>query len=141
MPKRLNPNLAKIHRCYSVEEAAAIWGIHKQTVRNWIKAGLQTIDDSRPTLIHGNDLRQFVKDKNSRSKRPCAINEIYCVKCRKPQQPAMSMVDYVPSSDDRGCLTALCQSCESVINRFVSVAQLSIIKLKLDVSIRPDKNT
>ena len=141
MPKRLNSNLAKIHRCYSVEEAAAIWGIHKQTVRNWIKAGLRTIDDSRPTLIHGSDLRQFVKDKNSRSKRPCVINEIYCVKCRKPQQPAMSMVDYVPSSDDRGCLTGLCQSCESVINRFVSAAQLNVIKQKLDVTIRPSKNT
>lgn len=141
MPKRLNPNLAKIHRCYSVEEAAEIWVIHKQTVRNWIKSGLQTIDDSRPALIHGNDLRAFIKNKNSNNKRLCAIHEIYCVKCRKPQKPAMSMVDYIPSSDDRGCLTGLCQSCESVINRFVSAAQLSEIKQKLDVTIRPSKNT
>ncbi len=37
MGKRLpNPRLAKIHRSYTVEETANQFGIHKNTVGNWI---------------------------------------------------------------------------------------------------------
>ena len=41
MPRR-GPNyrLVKIHRNYTVEEAARMFGIHKNTVRAWIEAGL-----------------------------------------------------------------------------------------------------
>ena len=141
MPKRLNPNLAKIHRCYSVVEAAEIWGLHRQTIRNWIKADLPVIDETRPALIHGAELREFVRDKNQRNKRPCAIDEIYCLKCRKAQIPAELMVDYTPSSSERGCLVAICPDCAGVINRFVSLTQLDEIRLKLDVTIRPIENT
>ena len=59
MPKRVNPNLAKIHRNYSVGEAAALLGVHKNTVRNWIKNGLPLCDDRRPALILGAELREF----------------------------------------------------------------------------------
>ena len=35
-----NPRLVKIHRNYTVEEIATLFGIHKNTVRDWVKAGL-----------------------------------------------------------------------------------------------------
>jgi len=37
MAKRLNPNLAKIHRNYTVEEVALLFSVHKNTVRSWVK--------------------------------------------------------------------------------------------------------
>ena len=40
---RLNPWLAKIHRNYTVEEAARLYGLHRNTVRQWIKRGLPVI--------------------------------------------------------------------------------------------------
>jgi hypothetical protein len=51
-------NGVKIHRSYTIAEAAAVLGAHKHTVR-WIAAGLRTTDDKRPFLIHGNDIRAF----------------------------------------------------------------------------------
>ena len=54
MPKRHpNPRLAKIHRNYTVEEVAALFDIHKNTVREWVERGLPTNDDRRPMLIPG----------------------------------------------------------------------------------------
>jgi hypothetical protein len=45
-----NPRLAKIHRSYSVEDTSRLFKIHKNTVRHWLKQGLEPIDDHRPTL-------------------------------------------------------------------------------------------
>jgi uncharacterized protein YjcR len=46
-----NHRLVKIHRNYTVEDIANLFGIHKNTVRNWVKDGLATIDEKRPMLI------------------------------------------------------------------------------------------
>ena len=45
-----NPRLAKIHRSYSVDDVSRLFKIHKNTVRNWLRQGLEPIDDQRPTL-------------------------------------------------------------------------------------------
>lgn len=141
MPKRLNPYLAKTHYPYSVREIAERFEIHPHTVRNWIKNGLKTIDDQRPVLVQGAELREFLKVRNQSNKQPCQIDQIYCLKCRKPQVPAMRMADYIPDVADKGCLKGLCPTCETVINRFMRVSQLEKIGQKLDVSIRPIENT
>ncbi|MEO7863683.1 MAG: helix-turn-helix domain-containing protein, partial [Nitrospirales bacterium] len=35
-----NPRLVKIHRNYTVEEIANLFGIRRNTVREWVKRGL-----------------------------------------------------------------------------------------------------
>jgi excisionase family DNA binding protein len=59
--RRPNPRLIKIHRSYSIDEAARLLHAHKNTIRSWIKQGLPIIDRRRPTLIHGADLSAFLK--------------------------------------------------------------------------------
>ena len=56
-----NYRLAKIHRNYTVEEVARLFGVHRNTVREWIKRGLPTSDDKRPKLILGRDLIAFLQ--------------------------------------------------------------------------------
>ena len=70
--KRRHPNyrLVKIHRNYTVEEIASLFGIHENTVRAWLKVGLAPIDKSRPTLVHGQGLVDFLKARRSAGKRP-----------------------------------------------------------------------
>ena len=51
--RHANPRLVKLHRNYTVEEIARLFGLHKNTVRNWLKEGLALIDGQRPMLILG----------------------------------------------------------------------------------------
>jgi transposase-like protein len=135
MAKRPNPNLVKIHRNYTVEEVADLFSVHKNTVRSWIKDGLETNDDKRPMLILGSDLKRYLQSKRKSKKRKCLLFEIYCLRCRSPQVPAENMVDYESINSNVGCLIGICPSCTGIINKFFNIAKLEQIKDKLDITL------
>lgn len=135
MSKRFNPNLIKIHRSYTIEETAKLFGIHKNTVRTWIKDGLEICDNKKPILILGTQLRKFLQVKRTKHKRKCKQNEIYCVRCKLPQIPAENMAEYKPINNLKGCLIAICPTCGSIINKFTSVAKLARIQTQLDITM------
>ena len=49
--RRINPNLFKLNRSYDVGELARRTRVHKNTVRNWMRNGLEPVDGKRPVLI------------------------------------------------------------------------------------------
>src|SRR5512138_2533452 len=109
--KRLNARRVKVHRNYTVEEAAKLFGAHKNTVRNWLKEGLPKIDDHRPILILGRQLASFVHARRLRRRQRCSAGELYCFKCRKPRQLLAGSAEYLPSTGGTGNLRALCSYC------------------------------
>ena len=130
-----NPRLAKIHRNYTVEEIAALFGVHRNTVREWVKRGLPTNDDRRPMLILGRDLVAFLQVRRAKNKRTCQPGEIYCVRCRAPKAPAADMADYQTVTETLGNLIAICPDCGSIMNRRVSLAKLEQIRGKIDITM------
>lgn len=135
--RKRHPNyrLVKRHRNYTVEEVARLFGTHRNTVRNWIALGLPTIDNSRPTLILGRNLAEFLQRRRQNHKRKCQPGEIYCVRCRVPQKPADDMVDYQPFSATLGNLVGICPQCESLIFRGVNPAKIERVRGNLNVTI------
>jgi hypothetical protein len=134
MGRHPNPRRVKIHRSYTVEEAAQILGKHKNTVRAWIKQGLQPIDGRRPTLIHGLDLVGFLQNRRIAGKQPCPPGYMYCLKCRSPKQPAGGMADYLAFTETSGNLRALCPDCGTLMHRRAAFAKLNIVGVGLDIA-------
>lgn len=122
--RRARPNhrLLRIHRSYTVEEAARTLGVHRNTIRRWLADGLAAIDDRRPILIHGLALSQFLQARHRRARTPCAPGQLYCVRCRAARYPAAGMVDYVPFNTLAGNLRGICPECETLMHRRVSRA-------------------
>ena len=56
-----DPRRIKLHRSYSIAEAADTLGVHQHTVENWLRQGLRPIDRRRPILIHGAECGSFCK--------------------------------------------------------------------------------
>jgi hypothetical protein len=133
--RRLNPRLAKIHRNYTVPEIAELFGVHRNTVRSWVKQGLPTIDGRRPRLILGRDLASFLQARRTKNKRPCEAGEIYCMGCRAPKRPAGLMADYKPLIRTLGDLVGICPSCESIMYRKVNLAKLNQVRGDLDITM------
>ncbi len=115
--RRVNPNLVKMHRTYSVPELAVCLDVHKNTVRHWQRAGLEPIDKARPVLFHGQTVRGFLTARNKGRKHHCAPGQMYCLRCRVPREPALGMVDYVELKATSGNLRAICNVCDAVMHR------------------------
>ena len=130
-----NPRLAKIHRNYTVEEVAGVFGVHRNTVRQWVKSGLPTSDKRRPMLILGANLVTFLRARRMKKKRTCQPGEMYCVRCRAPRAPAGDMADYLPVTATLGNLIAICSACEAMMYRRVSLARIEHIRGALEITL------
>ena len=128
-----NPRLAKVNRNYTVEEIACLYGNHKNTIREWIKQGLPTLNEKRPMLILGSDLANFLQARRQKNKKSCQAGQLYCIRCRSPKAPAGNMAEYQRINETLGNLIAICPDCELIMNRRVNFAKLDKIKGKLDI--------
>lgn len=131
MKKRLNPNLAKIHRSYTVEEVAELFNVHKRTVRNWVKSGLPVYNELRPLLILGTDLRLFIRQNRQGNRRQCNGSELYCLRCRAPRLPSPDSVKFVQLPSGIGRVFGTCVKCGSKVNKFFSWRRLDSVRNEL----------
>jgi hypothetical protein len=132
---RLNPGLAKMHRSYTVEEVARLFGTHRNTVRNWLRAGLKSIDDHRPVMIQGQVLRAFLQARREGAKRPCLPGTVYCCKCRAPRPPENGSVSFATQTGCTGILRAICEICGTRMFRRARLTDLEAIMPLLQVMI------
>jgi hypothetical protein len=134
--RRPDGRRVKSLRSYSIDEIARLLAVHRNTVRHWARNGLPVLDDRRPSLILGGELRAFLTRQRKARRQPCQAGQIFCVKCRRPREPFGQEADYVPSSPTAGALVGLCPICGTLTYRRVSLARLAIVKGPLDVQIK-----
>jgi hypothetical protein len=125
----------KIHRSYSVEEAARLFAVHKNTVRAWLKSGLQPIDGRRPVLILGRQLASFLHARREHRRQRCGAGELYCFRCRVPKTAAALRADYLPLTVSSGNLRAICVDCGTRMYRRVSFPKLAAAAGDLHITV------
>ena len=135
MPRLATGRGLRKHWNYDVAEVAAACGVHRNTVRRWIKDGLPVVSDQKPYLMRGGDVIAYLRARNEGRKQPCGNGRIYCAPCHAPKRPAGGMAEYVPESETNGKLIGICPDCERIIRRPVSLNQLDEVASGLDVSV------
>jgi hypothetical protein len=113
------------HRhAYIIVEITELLGVHKNTVRQWVRDGLCPMDNTRPIIIHGSELKRFLLNRRSSKKSPCQPHEFYCLKCRAPRVPWSKVVDVTIRSPRLFNLHAICGVCETAMNKAAGQAKL-----------------
>ncbi len=128
-----NPNLVKINRSYEVYELARLFKSHRNTIRGWMKKGLKPVDESRPYLLHGTDVRDFLKIQRMSPYSKCQPHELFCLKCKAPKVPRDKVVDYIPYTHSSGNLCGYCPDCGRRIFKRVNAGLLGAISAELVV--------
>ena len=121
--RRINPNLIKLNRSYDVRELARRTGVHKHTVRNWMRNGLEPIDGKRPVLILGSVIRAFLTQRNAKHRCRCEPGQFYCFGCRTARKPAAGSLECHSLGPKSGNLRACCQSCGTAMYRRVTLSE------------------
>lgn len=135
--RHANPRLVKLHRNYTVEEIARLFGLHKNTVRNWLKEGLALIDGQRPMLILGRELSRFLQERRQKAKQVCGPGRIFCIACRAPKAPAGNMAECVATGPRSGNLCGICPECDRLIYRRVNLEKIDAVRGKLEITFTP----
>ena len=140
MPKQARKSGIKSYYCYTPKEAAALVGVSIRTIRNWTRDGLQLLEASYPPLIRGDDLRKYITDQREDRKVKTGLCEFYCLRCRKSRPPAGQMAD-CKIDRNRAMLTALCEVCEGIVCKPISLNSLPEVRSKLDLTIKRTEET
>jgi len=119
-----NTRLIKRDYSYFVGEIAELFDVHPNAVRRWMKAGLITLDARRPFLIHGADLIDFLDMRQAQRKQKCAVDELFCLRCRRPRHPRFGRVELKFRNEMRLDLSGVCEACGARMHRAGSVVRL-----------------
>ncbi len=114
----------KAARSYTIPEVAEVLGCSTRTVRNWAGMGLRVLNDNRPFLIVGDDLKTFLAEQSASKKVKLGPDELYCLSCKAPRKPLGMMADEVRQSATISRLVGLCEVCSGTCNRMVSARAL-----------------
>ena len=119
-----NTRLIKRDYAYFISEIADLFRLHPNAIRRWIKAGLITVDERRPLLVHGRDLIDFLNSRKAQRKQKCAADEFYCFRCRRPQRAILNRVEVRIRNETKVNLSATCCACGTRMNRAGSVRKI-----------------
>ena len=112
-----------------------LFRVHKNTVRDWLKSGLQPIDDRRPILILGRQLASFLHARRERRRQRCApASSIASAAGRQGARPP-GTAEYLPITASSGNLRALCADCGTRMYRRVSFQKLAVVAGDLQVQL------
>jgi excisionase family DNA binding protein len=125
--RRIDPRRAKIHHNYTVADIAALFGVHRNTVRNWARSGLETIRVGGQILVLGDALREYLARRQADRRVRCPPGSMFCLKCRDARTPPDGLVEAVRSSATTVNLRGLCPVCGSIMHRQASLGRLAEI--------------
>ena len=150
MAKRTRkPDLRRIRAsaCYTALEVADLLGVAIGTVRSWLRHGLPCLKDGRPFLIPGDELKAWLKERQTRRRHKCQPDEIFCFGCRAPRKPHPGSITILPRNEKTTMIRGRCEICGSGMNRGGSIARIDdarrdfgvypIGQTRLVVSIEP----
>lgn len=131
--RRYNIQRIKQTHPYTLDEIAELYEIHKGTVSQWLKEGLEKIDSKRPYLIRGSELKRFLKEKQMKRKRKCREGEIFCLPCKLPQKPVQNQVYAKEQNDRQFRVIGICPKCKRIMNVYKNKSDLERMAKFFDV--------
>ncbi|MCP4316592.1 MAG: hypothetical protein GY789_11405 [Hyphomicrobiales bacterium] len=107
----------KANRVYSVQQILDLYDICRNTVSNWVKAGLRPVDDRQPQLFRGAELKWFHKQRFTKNFRPLRMGEFKCFRCKAHVFPDVSTL----SIENERCLRAraTCPECGGPVRKIL----------------------
>ena len=137
MNRKYNVRKIKSKRSYTFKEIAEVFSVHTRTVQSWHTEGLKPVDSTcNPYLVMGASVRNFLTDKQQKTKTTLGKNEFYCMRCRKAVAPIKikAIVRSITIGHNKQAVTlvGICPMCSCKVNKF-STKQQSLIEAKGDI--------
>lgn len=130
MRQKLDWRKVKRHRSYTVKQLAALYGVHVNTVRSWIRnEGLPTLGDGHEVLMHWSAIRDWIIARNeSRKWTPTNPDEMPCLTCKAHKPIKAGTFTVAMGNTRKVTLHGECVGCGRSIQRFDVRGNLDAIR-------------
>lgn len=116
---KINPKGIYKHMSYTVKELTDILKINEKTISRWMDDGLVAVPGgSKPLLILGSALQEFLQRKDSKKKVQLKRGQFYCFSCKAPRRAKKGTTRTI-----KGKKTAYCSVCNGKMSRTIQQAQ------------------
>lgn len=121
--RKFNLRLISEYDSYYIVEIVALLGVSESAVRYWLKQGLKIMDDNSPTMIYGEDLKEFLGNRQKKTGRKCKDGEMYCGSCKTPKKALNDKAELIALKEKTFHLKAKCITCNKTITRIFSMTK------------------
>lgn len=127
--KKRTYNIGNIRKkyLYTYEEICDLFKIDVSTLRRWIRKGLQAINkNSRPVLIYGKDIYDFLNKRQKKRRVRLKSGEFFCTHCQKAYRSTNDKVliqvceEKFSENNHKAYIFGTCKRCGSQFRLFSS---------------------
>jgi hypothetical protein len=132
-PRKRKPDLRRIRptKVYMLLEIAETLDRNITTVRSWVGKGLPLLNEKKPVLVLGSDLKEWLQAVQAAKQQKCQPGELYCFKCRCPRTPLPGSMKIVPRNEKTVSIKGLCAVCGTRMNQAGSRARIDEMDVRL----------
>ena len=117
----------KQHRVYSVDDLMSLYDVSRNTVTNWIKAGLKPSDERQPFVFRGAVVKAFHNDRRLRVKGTLESGEFQCLGCKMAVRPPTEAIKTQCLKNSTIMLWSHCQDCGAELRKLASKGDLALL--------------
>lgn len=124
MSRRHDPTKARRHWVYTREQVCLRFSVGDSTITNWIGRGLKPVDDKRPQLFAGYELRRFITNLRWPHGRLPENGRLFCSVCPGFKALAAGSVNATPIGIACYEVTGTCLNCHNMLQARIQAHSL-----------------
>ena len=136
MGKRIYPlNKIKYWYCYDINDICDLYqevDLSDRTIFSWIKKGLVKIDNKRPFLIRGYDLKNFLGKMNKSNKCQTKFDQMFCMSCKDARNFYQNQIT-IEMKNNFLAVKTICRTCKSTMNKSYKLDNFGELKRKFNM--------
>lgn len=117
---------AKINELYDSQDVIKLYGISRNTLTNWVKAGLACIE-GEPRLFLGAALNAFHQKRKAAAYKPLGPYDGYCPGCRAAHSLLEGDIKTRPLSTGNFRVFRVCPDGAGEVGKWVSKEEMAVI--------------
>lgn len=119
MSRRHDPSKARRHWVYARDELCELFRVGDSTISNWTHRGLAPIDDHRPQLFAGFEVRRFLTNLRWPHGRQPVKGQLFCHFCFQYRSLSTDNIYSLPDEVGRFTMRGHCTECDSMLQAIV----------------------
>jgi len=124
MPRKYDPTKVRKHWVYSRDELKELYGVSDGTILNWIRAGLEPVDNKRPQLFAGYKVRQSTTRMRWPDGRAPQDGRIHCPVCLGFKPVITGTIKTAVADTNCLSVTGMCTDCHNMLRADITLDEV-----------------